>query len=436
MDFTTPYIEVSIVVATKVGVAFIDNLEQILDKKIGIVNGYSYNEKLKKRYPNIQIVEVDSIEDGLQKVENGTVFAYIDNSISINYEIQNNFVGTLAISGKLQDKLHLSTATRNDESILHDIFDTLILSMSIGDKQQILNKWVNVSYNNKIDYTLIWELVFIFIAILLFFLYKQVYIHKINKRLNHEIEKAILKSKEQDKFIFQQNRLASMGEMIENISHQWRQPLSEINSAVLIIDDELYQNKIKNNIIQEKLDEVESMTKYMSNTIDDFRNFYDKNKKEETFMLEASLNNVISLLSASFKFYTIQIDMNISKEIEINGFKNEFEQAILAILNNAKDVLILRKILNPKIEINLKITDTHHILTLCDNAGGIKEEYIHKIFDPYFTTKHATQGTGLGLYLSKKILEESIKSQLYVKNIKSGACFFIKFPQGDKHARL
>jgi len=427
MNFTTPYIESPIVVATKIGIPFINDIKDILDKKLGVVEDYSLFERLKLKYPNINIVKVNSLSDGLQKVENGTIFGYLDSSAAINYEIQKNFLGTVIISGKFKEKIELSVALRDDEKLLYDIFEKLILNIEPETKQEIMNKWINMSYKSKIDYTIIWKILAISLIVIIIFIYRQYVIKKLNKELKIKIKKELKKSRDKDKMIFQQSKLVSMGEMIENISHQWRQPLSQINSAVLILDDEIYREKIQNNTIQEKLNEIESMTEYMSHTIDDFKNFYKNDKVKQDFYIKESVENVIYLIRASLKYNNIELEMNLDKDIKINGLKNEFEQAILVILNNAKDVLIFKKIKYPQIKIELKTINELIGLTISDNAGGVKEDIIDKIFEPYFTTKHKSQGTGLGLYLSKMILEDSMNAKFYVKNNQEGACFIVEF---------
>ncbi len=432
MDFTTPYLDIPIVIATKKEMVFISNIEQVLDKRLGVVKGYSLNERLKLEYPDIHIVEVDSIGDGLSRVENGTLFGYLDNAISINYEIQKNFIDILTISGKLKGEIYIRIATRNDQKILGKIFEKLILSVDTAEKQQMLNKWVNISYKTKIDYTLIWKILILFGLIFILFIYKQYAIKKLNSKLQSKIEEELKISRDKDRVIFQQSKLAAMGEMIENIAHQWRQPLSQINSAVLIIDDELYTQKFEDEIIQQKLDEIERMTKYMSSTIDDFKSFYAYDKIKEWFNVNDSMMVAISLVESSFKYNRIDISIDIDKEINIYGYKNEFQQSILVILNNAKDVLVSSNIKNPKISIALEITDSSYILSIYDNGGGIKDDILSKIFEPYFTTKHKSQGIGLGLYLSKMILEESMGAKLYAKNIYSGVCFYVEFKKESK----
>lgn len=200
MDFTTPYIDAPIVLATRNGIPFIDNLQQVIDKQIGVVKGYSLHELLRTRYPNINLVEVDSIADGLKKVENGKLFGYLDNSIVLNYEIQKNHIGTLAISGKFENHFLLGLATRNDEPILLQIFQKAVKSVSQNDKEQIYKRWVS----NKIekikvtDYSLVYQVTIFSILVLLIFVYWNRKIVKTNKELEtakKEIEKLAITDK-------------------------------------------------------------------------------------------------------------------------------------------------------------------------------------------------------------------------------------------------
>ncbi|MEA3352549.1 MAG: hybrid sensor histidine kinase/response regulator [Campylobacterota bacterium] len=248
------------------------------------------------------------------------------------------------------------------------------------------------------------------------------YEQELETRVNYEIEK----SKDKDKMIFHQNKLSSMGEMIENIAHQWRQPLSQINSALLIVDDELYNMNIENELLEEKLTEIESLTKYMSETIDDFKDFIKKDMDKKLFNIKSCIDNAVSIIKGSLDYYSIELSTNIIDVCEFKGYPNELQQVILVILNNAKDVLISKEIKDPKISISLERIDKICTIKICDNAGGIDNTIIDKVFDPYFTTKHKSQGTGLGLYLSKKIIEQSTNGSIYVKNSQNGACFYIE----------
>lgn len=228
-------------------------------------------------------------------------------------------------------------------------------------------------------------------------------------------------AKEKDKIIYEQNKLVSMGEMIQNIAHQWRQPLSEINASILIIDNELKNPQVYNNKVLKQLDNIEGTVEYMSSTINDFQNFYEKKDKDIFFLLH-SIHETFSLVKATFKKFNIKMEVKIAENIQVNTIKNELQQVILVLLNNARDALINSSDKEKTVFVSL---DENYILSIEDNAGGIKVKNINKVFEPYFTTKHKSQGTGLGLYLAKKIIEESLSITLKVENINEGARFSI-----------
>lgn len=229
-------------------------------------------------------------------------------------------------------------------------------------------------------------------------------------------------------------KIQTMNDTISFISHQWRQPLSQINSAVLIIDDELYIKNIQSGAIEEKLNEIESMTKYMSKTIDDFKNLYSGNSEEKKLLsLYKPIEKAISTLSNSFQSNGIKLDLDIDQSLGFYGIENDVQQIMLVLLNNARDALVLNEIQNPKISIILKKLDQDIMIEVCDNAKGIPSDIIEKIFDPHFTTKENTKGSGIGLYMAKLIIEDKFKGNISVYNDAQGACFCIKLnSQGVK----
>jgi len=263
-------------------------------------------------------------------------------------------------------------------------------------------------------------LIILVLLVVIFFLVR--YYTK-EKELLAEHTKALIekqKEEEKEKLLSERSKFVSMREMMENIAHQWRQPLSQINSAVLLVDDMLFDKGVKSIDIEEKLLEIESQTEYMSKTIDDFKNFFEPNKEKESFMMHELLQRSIYILKGNLKYNNIKVETNLNNTLKCIGHPSELQQVIVAILNNAKDALIQNKIKNAKISINSKKTDGYIRITICDNAGGIDKEILEKIFDPYFTTKHKSQGTGLGLYMSRLIVEESLNGELKVKNTDDG----------------
>jgi PAS domain S-box-containing protein len=240
-------------------------------------------------------------------------------------------------------------------------------------------------------------------------------------RLEHEI-------KEQQAILTQQARMAAMGEMIGNIAHQWRQP---INSLGLIIQEmnEAYRfGELDQNYFESTSSKAMEQIHYMSNTIDDFRNFFNPDKDKKIFSLTKSIENGKNILQQGINSSLIECQIEIPEDIFIHGYKNEFSQVIFNLISNAKDALITNPPKTPWIKIHVKNNTTSAEISVSDNGGGIPSDILPSIFDPYFTTKEEGKGTGIGLYMSKKIIEEHMKGILNVRNTKDGACFTIILP--------
>ena len=253
----------------------------------------------------------------------------------------------------------------------------------------------------------------------------------LNNTLEKRIEVEINKNTKHQLMLMHQSKLVQMGEMIENIAHQWRQPLSQINSSILLIDTFLIKQQFNDVYVDEKLLEIESITEYMSKTIDDFKNFFNPNKQKTIFNIENAIHKSYDILKGSIKVHHINVEINISKELQCNSYIEELQQVVLTILNNAIDAIVSTKIPAGKIIISAFIKDDDIIIAIQDNAKGIDNKVIDKIFEPYFTTKHKTQGTGLGLYMAKMIIEDGLDGTLSVENKIDGACFTIQIPKGE-----
>ncbi len=241
--------------------------------------------------------------------------------------------------------------------------------------------------------------------------------------------------KEKDDVLYQQSKMAAMGEMIANIAHQWRQPLSVISTAATGM-------VLKKNIgISDEKDDIESLLfindscQYLSKTIDDFRNFLKVDKDVRKFNIHTAIEDSLTLSSIKVKSEEINIVLNLEK-LQVYGIKNEFIQVLINILNNAKDALESSKIKNKILLINVTKENGYIYIKIQDNAGGIPENIINRVFEPYFTTKHQSKGTGIGLYMCEEIIKNHMKGFLSVKNKEfkynkqeyKGACFVIKVP--------
>ena len=250
-----------------------------------------------------------------------------------------------------------------------------------------------------------------------------------NKELEKRIKEEVAKNREKDKLMFQQAKLASLGEMLGNISHQWRQPLMEINSLFLPIEGKISLDMpLDKEEILETINKLNHITKYMSNTIDDFRDFFATDKEKIRFQLLEQINSTINIISGGLKTHNIKLDIIIQKNPEMIGYKNDYSQVLINIISNAKDVLIQRKIKNPYIKISIFEENENIVTTVEDNAGGIKVNPIEKIFDPFFTYEKVG-GSGIGLFMSKLIIEKNMSGKLSVKNSSEGAFFKIIIPK-------
>lgn len=248
----------------------------------------------------------------------------------------------------------------------------------------------------------------------------------INATLNERIAAEVAENIEKNRIMIHQGRLAAMGEMISSIAHQWRQPLNNLGIMLQSIRFDHDLQELDQETLDQHVATGMEMIMYMSKTIDDFRNFFMPEREPQSFDLMGAVRSAVSLLKASFDSCGVQIIIRDEAAGSVDGFPREFAQAVLNILNNAKDACVQRQVAHPCVEIHARRRDGHALITISDNAGGIPAEIIDRIFDPYFTTKPKTQGTGLGLYMAKMIIEKNMGGQLTVSNTATGAEFRIQ----------
>lgn len=250
----------------------------------------------------------------------------------------------------------------------------------------------------------------------------------LNKNLNKRVEEEIAKTKGRDKLLEEQSRLAQMGEMISMIAHQWRQPLTSISSITGTLSFDIMTGNYKEDFFAKRLENINELAQHLSSTIDDFRNFFKPNKESELVLINTSVIKALNIIRDSLDSKEIKILESYESSKKVNIYMSEMLQVILNILKNAQDNFVQNSIENAKISIKTYDEDEKTIITICDNGGGIPENIIDQIFHPYFSTKHEKDGTGLGLYMSKTIVEEHHSGEFYAKNIDNGVCFYIIIP--------
>lgn len=249
---------------------------------------------------------------------------------------------------------------------------------------------------------------------------------ELNRTLEQKVVEEVEASVKKDQIMLQSARQAQMGEMISMIAHQWRQPLSSISTVTGSMLVFLELDTFETEQFKEMLNAINNHAQYLSSTINDFRNFFKPNKEMQTVDLNEILKQTISIIGKSLEYKSIALQENYDFKNPIHTFPNELTQVFLNIIKNAQDVLLETKVENPQITINGHEEGDLITIEFLDNAGGISEEIMDKIFEPYYSTKNDKTGTGLGLYMSKLIVEKHCKGEIIAKNQGSGACFSIK----------
>jgi len=250
------------------------------------------------------------------------------------------------------------------------------------------------------------------------------------EELKVKVEEEVSKNRDKDKLLIQQSKLASMGEMIGSIAHQWRQPLNNVSLILQFLRDNYSNKDIEIEKVDKYFTRAHTQINYMSDTIDDFKNFYKPSKSVNEFNLKNAIENSLKIIKVELQSEKIEVKID-SDDIVLVNYENELKQSLLNIFSNAKDVIISKreiKSFHSFIEISAKKKDDMVIIEISNNGGSIPIDIIDKIFQPYFTTKFETQGTGIGLYMTKTIIETNMKGRIEVMNIEDGVKFIISLP--------
>ena len=239
----------------------------------------------------------------------------------------------------------------------------------------------------------------------------------LNTSLEKRIAREVESSRKKDQVMFQQAKLASLGEMLQNIAHQWRQPLGALMMIIQGFESKFIAGKLNEAFITSRVEDAMLLAQNMSDTLEDFRTFFHPHKIHRQFHLEDAIQKAVDLTKYQLAKEKITMTVEQTEKIGIYSYENELTHILLNIINNAKDALTQSHTTDKSIRIYSKKTDTHAIISIIDNAGGIKDAIISKVFEPYFTTKHKSVGTGIGLYMSKQIVEKHMGGKISCKNI-------------------
>jgi C4-dicarboxylate-specific signal transduction histidine kinase len=241
-----------------------------------------------------------------------------------------------------------------------------------------------------------------------------------NHLLSKSIEEINTKSEQlhiKDELLAQQSKMSALGEMMGNIAHQWRQPLSVISSAATGLQVQKEFNTLTDEKFQDSCNLIYTNTQYLSNIIENFKNYINNNNTKELFDLTANINKFLEIVDMEIVTHNLNLVLDLEENIQVNSFPNELLQCLVNIFNNSKDAFDKSDIDKKYIFISTFIKDEKIVIQFKDNAGGIPNEILPKIFEPYFTTKHKSQGTGLGLHIVYKLVKETMDGDLSVMNI-------------------
>jgi len=229
-------------------------------------------------------------------------------------------------------------------------------------------------------------------------------------------------AKEQN--IFYDDKLKALNQLLDNIAHQWKQPLSQINTSIMIVDIELQKHKFHSTTVEKRLNDIENFSHYLSQTIDDFKSIYDNRQIKSEFNLSQTIQDSFTTIEAIYERYKIEIIWEFDSSIVVESYANHLQQVILIILNNAKDALMEAHIQNPKVYISTYRDSKSATIKIADNGGGVDAKIEERLFEPNFSTK--VDGQGIGLYMARKIVVELMGGELGFENRDNGVCFFIK----------
>jgi len=331
----------------------------------------------------------------------------------------------------------------NFSYILIDIYQTLFIFSIVATFSSLIYVYIIVSLYRKKDpyiayilFAQIWFIVFNFITLFFYegfieytFWTRYAYILGIfldtfafSYLLSYRIK---LLQEESKRSQHKTKQIQALSKLLENISHQWRQPLTRINASVMHIAIEMKKNSMKNTKIAKKLNDIENLSVYLSQTIDDFKSLYRQDREMRKFNLHNAIEDSVALLGDEYEKHNIKISIQVSDDIYLNNYLNEFKQVVQVIFNNAKEALLEHQSTDPTILIVAIKEQEHVTLQISNNGGEIDSVIMHKIFDAHFTTKK--QGEGIGLFMSQKIVTELMGGSLTCENIVGGVCFEMRF---------
>jgi|GEM_PF-3011776 len=421
--------------------------------RVAVVKGSAVEEYVKNRFKHIVIVDTKDEYAALLALKRDRADVALMEPVRAQYYIRKHRLKGLYVAGDLGFDYYLSAATRNDMPMLNVLINKTLKRIPDETLESLRLQWGYVDGSGGIDAQTLIYLALAFGVIVPFagYLYytnqklafesearrkaiSQLNLlleerEKLGEILERRIAEEVEKNRQQELYMLHQNRLAQMGELLSMIAHQWRQPLYTISLINYVFLKKVRQGQYDLQVLNEYEAQSRRLLEHMSKTIDDFRDFLDPVHEKRHFDVTEIINETVEMIKPMFERYEIDIRMYLPPgRVTLYGYPSGLAQALLNIVNNAKDALLERDIPQKRVSFYVVVEGTYVSVVIEDNAGGIPEEIIERIFDPYFSTKREKNGTGLGLYMSKKIVERQFKGELFAENGTQGARFTLRFP--------
>ena len=423
-------------IATKINEPLFHGLSNLNTQKVAFLNGQtSVQRYVKRKFPHIRVVLVDSIEEGLRLVAEGDVYGYADETYSLAYNILNLYNNELKILSRVDaTPISGSIGVHKDETVLLRIINKAVNEVDEQKIRDIVHSWISVRVENGFDYTLLIEIVSLFLMALLVSFYwvrkllreikrrkeAELELKKFNENLEKEISVQVEEIHYKDAMLLEKTKLAAMGEMIGAIAHQWRRPLSTLHINIEMLEEDFKEKKIDKKFLEGFIKANSEIIQYMSNTINDFQHFYKIDKEKRHFDVMKKIEALSDLKLNQLEKSGIEI-IKEGESFTVLGYPSEFQQVIVSLISNAKDALLENKCKHPTVKIKLFTDEEKGYVQILDNAGGIDAKILEKVFEPYFTTKEHNGGTGLGLYISKMIIEKNMGGSISISNKEGGS---------------
>lgn len=447
INFTSPLLRVPLVVLTTNDRLYRSDFKEIADRSFVMRREHPMIPSLLEAFPSLHVTFVDSELEGLKLIEKGQYYGFITSNFTVSHLFKTHIANHLKVSAQLPLEMPLSFAVLSENQLLYSILEHTSVEVLQHDMETLVKKWVPEHYPKGFDYLVILQLALLFIifSAIAFALYFEVTLK--NSRLeeatesldtlNHELESRIKQeveiSREKDMVMYRQSRFASMGEMIGNIAHQWRQPLMELSALLMDLQAAIhFKAKVTEHDVVDTIIASNRVIQFMSHTIDDFRNFFSPQKDLNAFCINEVVAEAVNIMKATLHHHRITLEVITHVPMAIAyGLKNEYAQVIINLISNAKDILIARGVEKGCITIEIDENAEYSKVSVIDNAGGIKNDDLPKIFEPFFT-KEKSNGTGIGLFMSRMIIENNMKGIITAGNVEGGVVFCVTVPKARK----